>query len=446
MEHDPEDDWWNGVVVVCRELLSHRSINVVGVGVSGIGPCVVPCDANDRPLRPAILYGIDSRASAEVDELTHLLGADVIIERCGSALSSQALGPKLLWLSRNEPDVWSKTCRWHMASTFVVARLTGCWVLDHHSASQCDPLYDLDRSDWNSDWSDAVAPGLPMPPLAWAGEIVGTVGAAGCESTGIPIGTPVIAGTIDAWAEAASVGVRAPGDLMLMYGSTMFLISVSNERSPVSHLWNTRGVDPGSLTVAAGTATAGSVVDWVRRLTTLSFDTLCDEASLVDAGSEGLLFLPYFAGERTPIMDPKARGVIIGLTLAHSRAHLYRAALEGIAFGLRQIFDSLPHDSQTRGVAVGGGTRDRLWPQIVSDVCGITQLLPTETIGASYGDTLLVAEALGLTPARTSWTRAAATLEPVESLRLRYDKLYSLYGLLYPQTRDLQHALSRQCV
>ena len=442
-EHDAEDVWWADVVALCHELLSTSEGSVAAVGVSGIGPCVVPCDADDRPLRPAILYGVDTRAQTEVEELTGLLGADEILARSGSALSSQALGPKLAWLRRHEPEVWALTRRWHMASSFAVARLTGAWVLDHHSASQCDPLYDLQAAGWNRGWADLVAPGLPLPPLAWPGEVVGEVHAAGSSATGLEPGTPVIAGTIDAWAEAASVGVRGPGELMLMYGSTMFLVLGVDEPARNPSIWTTRGVDPGTLTVAAGMATSGSLTAWLRDLFGRPpFDELVGEAAATAAGSNGLLVLPYFAGERTPILDPNARGTVIGLTLGHGRGHLYRAALEGIGYGVRHNLEVIAPRSTPRAVAVGGGTRGDLWPQIVSDITGIPQEIPRETIGACYGDALLAAEGAGLAAGGTTWAIPQRTLVPRPEHAALYEELYGLYRDLYIATAPLSHSLA----
>lgn len=442
-EHDADAIWWGDVRALCADLVPVASGAIAGVGVSGIGPCLLPCDADDRPLRAAILYGIDTRAETEVTELTELLGADEILRRGGSALSSQALGPKLAWIARHEPEVWAATRRWHTATSYMVARLTGTWVLDRHSASQCNPLYELESEDWNTEWAEAVAPGLPLPPLAWPGELVGVVHSGAAEATGIPVGTPVIAGTIDAWAEAVSVGVRRPGDLMLMYGSTMFFVLVAEERARNPNVWTTAGVDPGTLTVAGGMATSGSLTGWLRDLVGgASFDDLRAEAALVVPGAEGLLLLPYFAGERTPILDPRARGTITGLTLRHARGHLYRAVLEGVAFGVRHNLEALSVEGDGRAVAVGGGTTGGLWTQIVSDVTGRSQEVPVETVGASFGDALLVAESVGLVPTGTSWLRRATVVEPDPSKADLYDGLYTLYRALYPATSDIQHALA----
>ncbi|WP_344410692.1 FGGY-family carbohydrate kinase, partial [Catellatospora methionotrophica] len=398
-----------------------------------------------RPVRPAILYGIDMRATAEIAELTGRYGAERIVARGGTALSTQAVGPKMLWVRRHEPDAWARATRWYNSSSYAVAKLTGEYVLDHHTASQCDPLYDITTRQWSADWADDIAPGLAMPRLVWPSDVVGTVTAEAAAQTGLPVGTPISAGTVDAWAEAFSAGVRRPGDLMLMYGSTMFFVQVLQRLRSHPMLWTTAGVDPGSYTLAAGMATSGSLTAWVRELTGgASFAELVTEAAATPAGADGLLVLPYFAGERTPIFDPQARGVIAGLTLRHQRGHLYRAVYEGIAFGIRQILDFLDQAAgpATRIMAVGGGTQGGLWTQIVSDVTGREQLVPDQTIGASYGDALLAAIGAGLVTADTDWARAGSTVAPDPANRELYDELYRTYTQLYPATREHMHRLA----
>jgi xylulokinase len=444
-EHDAEAVWWEDVLALCAELAPRAGDALAGVCVSGIGPCVVPCDAALRPLRPAILYGIDSRAGAEIEELDGRYGERAILERGGSRLTSQALGPKLLWLQRHEPDVWAQTAGWYMASSFVAARLTGEYVLDHHSASQCTPLYDLAGNAWNEDWAAEIAPGVPLPRLVWPWDPVGAITPAGAEATGLPAGIPVMAGTVDAWAEAVSVGVRRPGDLMLMYGSTMFLVAVLDAPRTHPGLWGTAGATPGSWSLAAGMATSGSLTDWVRRLTgEAAFDTLVSEAAGVPAGADGLLLLPYFAGERNPIFDPDARGVIAGLTLTHERGHLLRAVYEATAFGVRHNVATFVETgiALDRVVAVGGGTRAALWTQIVSDATGLAQEIPEQTIGASYGDALLAAVGTGLAPADTDWTSVRDVVAPNRDNLAIYDELFGLYRELYEATSGIAHRLA----
>jgi xylulokinase len=444
-EHDAKQIWWADVVAVCNELAPLAGSGLRGVCVSGVGPCLLPCDETLEPLRPAILYGIDSRATTEIDELEQSLGADAILERSGSALSSQALGPKLRWLRTQEPDVWARTTGWYMASSFVVARLTGEYVLDHHSASQCDPLYDIAAADWAFDWLDEVAPGVPLPTLVWPSDVVGLVTAKASSETGLPQGTPVVAGTIDAWAESFSVGVRRAGEMMLMYGSTVFLIQVGEAASVNPLLWKTQGVEAGRPSLAAGMSTAGALTEWLRTLVgSPDWDQLLAEAQDTPAGARGLLLLPYFAGERTPIYDPLARGVVAGLTLGHDRGDLLRATYEGIAFGIRQILALLTDTvgAPSRTVAVGGGANSQLWLQIVSDVTGISQDVPEETLGACYGDALLAAIGIGLVTPETDWSRTVRTVEPSASAQRIYDQLFALYDDLYAQTAKTVHELA----
>lgn len=444
-EMDAERDWWGDVADVLKELTSTGD-RILAVCVSGLGPCVVQTDDDLRPSRPAILYGVDARATREITEITQRLGADAILERCGKDLSSQAIGPKLAWLSREAGRAWRPQDRWFSAHTYVVARLTGEWVLDHHTASQCDPFYDIRKQDWATDWIEEVLPGLALPRLVWPSQQVGVVHGAAAAATGLAEGTPVVAGTVDAWAEAFSVGVRRPGDLMLMYGSTMFFVQVLTAPTSVRGLWTTSGVEPSSHTLAAGMATSGTITTWLQDLTGgVPFETLVAEAAAVPAGSEGLVMLPYFSGERTPIYDPLARGVIAGLTLRHGRGHLLRAAYEGIACGVRQIVGAFEEAAgqPARIVAVGGGTQGGLWTQIVSDVCGLEQQVPAQTIGASYGDALLAAIGVGLVPADTDWARLDHTVRPDPSTATAYSTLFRTFTELYPATRRQVHRLAR---
>lgn len=444
VEHDAESVWWSDFRAIVAELVAAADEAIVGVGLSGIGPCAVVCDGAGTPLRPAILYGVDTRATKQIAEQTGRYGADVIRERCGSVLTSQAIGPKLAWLRENEPQVWQRTSRFFMASSFLVHRLTGAYVLDHHSASQCTPLYDPREHAWITDWADEIAPGLELPELHWSGEIVGEVTPAAAEATGLPAGAAVIAGTIDAWAEAVSAGATAPGDLMLMYGTTMFMVEVLAGRRTHPTLWGTVGVVPNTYNFAAGMATSGAVTDWLRQLTGADYGTLVSEAERAGRGADGLLMLPYFAGERTPIFDPDARGTIVGLTLRHRRGHLYRAALEATAYGVRHNLEAMRDAGgvDDRLVAVGGGTKGGLWTQIVSDVLQEPQELPRETVGASYGDAFLAAQAIGVAHNPRDWNPVATTVVPDPDAAAGYDRLYRLYRELYPATRHIAHDLA----
>jgi xylulokinase len=444
-EVDAESTWWRDVCDISARLIGEMpsGSTLAGVCVSGVGPCLVLCDDALTPLRPAIMYGVDTRASAEIASLTEEFGADAILERAGTLLSSQAVGPKLEWVRRHEPRVFDRATSWYGSNSFVAAKLTGEYVLDHHTASQCDPLYVTREFDWNAEWAKRICGHLPLPRLVWPSDVVGVVHAEAAAATGIPKGTPVVAGTIDAYAEAFSVGVRNPGDQMLMYGSTMFLVQIIDDYHSDPALWTTAGMERGSLALAAGTSTAGSMIGWLQRVTGgATFDTLMAEAAAVPPGSEGLIALPYLAGERTPVFDPRARGLFAGLTLRHGRGHLFRAAYEGIGFGIRQILEMFD-DAHTglRTVAVGGGLQSPVWAQAVSDITGRPQLVPEQGIGASYGDALMAAIGVGLVAPETDWARIDHEITPNPANRALYDELYGVWRKLYPATRELVHGL-----
>jgi xylulokinase len=283
--------------------------------------------------------------------------------------------------------------------------------------------------------------------LVWAGDIVGSVTDEAQALTGIPAGTPVIAGSIDAWTEAVSVGAHNDGDLMLMYGTTMFLVATGQDTLRSPSMWTTVGVFPGSRNLAGGLATSGALTAWVKDLTGEDFAQLLAEANESPTGANGLVMLPYFAGERTPILDPDARGVIAGLTLQHGRGDLYRAALEATAFGVRHNIETMREAGADirRVVAVGGGTQGELWLQIVSDVTGIAQVVPRTTVGASYGAAFLAAVAVsepGAAPLLEDWNPVATTIEPDSTKTDFYDGLYQHYRDLYTSTVPIVHALA----
>ncbi|WP_446664233.1 FGGY-family carbohydrate kinase [Flexivirga sp. B27] len=438
------DVWWDEFCSLARELAGSSIHRVVAVGVSGMGPCVLLTDEDDRPVRPAILYGIDTRAAEQERECTDRYGADEILRRCGSAMSSQAAGAKVAWVAANEPDAYARALRLFMPASWLARKLTGDYVLDHHSASQCTPMYDVHAQDWLRPWAGEVAPGIELPPLRWADETAGQVTASAAAETGLPHGIPVITGTIDAWSEALSVDAHNTGDLMLMYGTTMFLINTVAEPIRVPALWGPVGALRGTHSLAGGMATSGAITAWLRDLDGgVDYSQLVREAADVPAGAGGLLMLPYFAGERTPIMDPDARGVIAGLTLSHRRAHIYRAALEGTAFGVRHNIETMLDAGARvdRVVAVGGGATSDLWPQIVTDVTGVEQVIPERTIGAAYGAAYLAATQVR-DVAISEWNPPRTVCRPRPENRRLYDERYRLYRQLYDSTRDIVHDLT----
>jgi xylulokinase len=398
-----------------------------------------------RPLRPAILYGIDSRASEQIERLTADLGAAEILDRCGSRLSSQSVGPKIRWLADEEPEVWSATRRIFGASSYIVSRLTGRYVLDHHSASHWAPLYDVHHNAWIEEWTDSVAPGLPLPRLVWPQESCGTVSREAAAATGLPESIPVAGGSIDSWCEVVASGLRGPGEGLLAYGTSMFLAEVHSPARVDARLWTTVGFTPGSTNLAAGVASAGALTAWLRDLAgDADYDALYAEAAAAGPGAGGLLALPYFAGERTPLFDPDLRGAIFGLTTAHGRGHLFRALMESAAFAVRQNLETMRGAGATivtlRGS--GGGAGGALWPQIVSDVTGVAQDVREGPSRAGVGAALLAATAVGAATLQTTWPQVTVRVEPDPEAASVYDEFYGWFRELVATTRPHAHALA----
>ncbi|MEW1962589.1 FGGY family carbohydrate kinase [Microbacterium sp. NPDC077644] len=442
--------WWDEFVSIAAGLLaSAADAEITAVGVSGMGPCVLLADEDDEPVRPAILYGVDTRSGAQIARMNDELGLDEITRVGGSALTSQAGGAKIAWVADEEPEAFARAARFFMPASWLARHLTGAYVLDHQSASQTSPLYDIENDAWYDPWWQRYAGTIEQPRLTWAGEIAGAVTDAAAALTGIPPGTPVITGTIDAWTEAVSVGAHEVGDLMLMYGTTMFLVATGKETLRTPSMWTTAGAFPGTRNLAGGLSTSGALTAWLKDLTDADYPQLLAEAEAAGPGAGGLLMLPYFAGERTPIQDPDARGVIAGLTLQHTRGDLYRAALEATALGVRHNVETMHAAGADirRIVAVGGGTQGRLWMQVVSDVTGLVQEVPATTIGASYGAAFLAASAVapdGKAPVITDWNPIADTITPEPDLADFYDALFDRYVRLYKSSKDVVHELAAQ--
>lgn len=438
------DQWWEEFVGITEELTAPGTepIDIAAVGISGMGPCVLLTDAAGQPLRPAILYGVDTRATREIRDQTERLGERAIRERCGSTLSTQSVGPKLEWLRNHEPEVVAQSSMIFMPASWLGWRLTGRYYLDHHSASQSTPLFEPESLSWYRPWTELICPWLTLPELLWPGEVVGVVRR---PIGGLQAGVPVIAGTIDAWMEAISAGAHEPGDLMLMYGTTMFLVHTVEKPLAVESLWATVGAMEGTRSLAGGMATSGAVTAWLRELFgSPDFETLLAEAEISGPGARGLLLLPYFAGERTPIMDPDARGHLAGLTLSHTRGDLYRSALEATGFGVRHNVETMiaAGAAINRVVAVGGGAKGPLWTQIVSDVTGLRQEIPSTTIGAAFGGSFLAASAVSEIPLSIrEWNPTAGAREPDPSRSDLYGELYRSYRELYSATKSLTHSL-----
>ena len=462
-EHDADQIWWAEFVGLTRMLLGDRirGEDIGGVAVSAIGACVLPVDAAGWPLRQGILYGIDTRASEEIAWLNDRFGEGPMFDLGGMALTSQAIGPKILWIKEREPEVYADAHMFLASSSYLVHRLSGEYVMDYHTASYYNPLFDLRNLRWDGRFAGPIVELERLPRLLWSDQIAGDVTPQAAAETGLKAGTPVTAGTIDAAAEAVSVGVVAPGDMMVMYGTTMFFIHVTDKPVPDPRMWATAFCLPGRFSIDGGMSTTGALTRWFRNNLggdemaaeaaggPNAYEALAKAAGAIPPGAEGLVCLPYFAGERTPINDPDARGVYAGLTLSHTKAHLYRASLEGTAYGVRHNLETMSamDAPPKRLVAVGGGAKNPLWLQIVSDVSGLPQAVPERTIGASYGDAFTAGLATGIVPGEEAlqreWVTLAMQLQPNAELRPSYDAYYAVYRSLYESAKEEMHELAR---
>ena len=253
-EHDADAIWWGEFVGLTRQLLADRfsGEDVGGVAVSAIGACVLPVAAEGRPLRQGILYGIDTRATEEIAWLNERFGEEPMFDLGGMALTSQAIGPKILWIKRHEPEVYADAHMFLGSSTYMVYRLTGEYVMDYHTASYYNPLFDLRNLRWDARFAEPIVELDRLPKLMWSDQIAGAVTPAAAAETGLNAGTPVTAGTVDAAAEAVSVGVVDPGDMMFMYGTTMLSSTSPVLLSPIRGCGRRRSRSPvGTASTAA---------------------------------------------------------------------------------------------------------------------------------------------------------------------------------------------------
>jgi xylulokinase len=453
-EHRPREDWWGDVTAITRKLLAESKIapeSIRAVGTSAIGPCMLPVDEAGEPLMNGVLYGVDTRSAKEIAELTDKIGEDVLLDRCGNALTSQSVGPKILWLKRNRPDLFARTHKVLTSTSYVVHRLTGRFVIDHYTAANASPLYLADELAYSDALSKEIIELDRLPEIAWTTDVAGTVTKQAAEETGLATGTPVTVGTIDAAAEALSVGVLDPGDMMVMYGSTIFIIMRTAQRVRDPRLWYAPWLFPSEHASMSGLATSGTLTHWFREQFARELDPataapiLAAEAAASPAGARGLVVLPYFSGERTPIHDPQAKGMVFGLNLTHTRGDVFRAFLEGIAFGTSHIIDTyLEAGAEPRSLfSVGGGTKNRVWAQATSDVSGRRQIIREKTIGASYGDAFLAALAVGDVRREDirAWNPVGSEFVPDPATADVYQRQYGIYRDLYTQTRDLMRRL-----
>ncbi len=399
--------WWDGAVEAIGSVMAGSGIagaDVDAIGLTGQMHGLVLLDAADRVLRPAILWN-DQRTAAECDAIRAAIGPDRLIAITGNDAVTGLTAPKLVWVRDHEPEVWRQVAHVLLPKDYVRLQLTGDHAMDKADGAGT-LLFDLAARDWSRPVLEALAIDPAWLPRTHEGPAVtGTITAGVAAATGLRAGTPVVAGGGDQAANAVGVGVVSPGTMALSLGTSGVVFAATDQPlyDPHGRVHAFCHAVPERWHMMSVMLSAAGSLRWFRDALApgVEFSELVATAAEVPAGSDGLLFLPYLSGERSPYPDPLARGAFVGLTLAHDRRHMTRAVLEGVAFGLRDGLDlmieaGLPAPRQIR--ASGGGTASALWCQILADVLDAEIATVDTTEGAAYGAALLGAVGAGWRP------------------------------------------------
>jgi xylulokinase len=450
-EEDP-DAWWANVrELVPAVLAANRAAGRVrAVGVTGMVPTLICLDRRGRPLRRSIQQN-DARADREIDALRGSLAGAGVLQRTGSQITQQSVGPKVLWLRHHEPGVIRETAAICGSYDFIVRRLTGAagtarsveanWALE-------SGLYDFRAGTWAEDICRAcgVEPGW-LGPVTPADQVVGAA-----DGSALPelAGVPVVAAGADHVAGALAAGLTGPGEVVVELGGAGNILAGAREPVIDERLYLDHHLVPGVWLPNGCMAASGSVVRWFQRELGggAPLAELDAEAATAGPGAGGLVLTPYFLGEKTPLNDPLARGVLAGLHLGHRRGHLFRAVLEGVAYGFRHHVDVLGELGvrPARVNLTGGGSRSALWRQVIADVLALPVTRKDQRSGAAVGAAFAAGMAVGVLD---SWDAIAGLVasgertEPDPGAAGRYDILYSVYRSLYPALLSQQHTLAR---
>jgi len=443
-EQDPHD-WWNGIVTSIRQALADAEAtgnDVKAIGMTGQMHGLTLLDAAGEVLRPAILWN-DQRTGPQCDEIRRRIGKERFIQITGNDALTGFTAPKILWVQEEEPNIYAKAAHILLPKDYVRYRLTGEYGTDKAGAAGT-VLFDVRKRDWSPEVLKALdIPAEWLPPTYEGPEISSTISVAAAELTGLKAGTPVVGGGGDQAAGAVGVGAVEPGIVSLVLGTSGVVFATTGEPfiepqgllhafcHAVPNTWHLMGV----MLSAAGS------LQWYRDTLApdTSFDDLLAPAAELEAGAEGLLFLPYLTGERTPYPDPLARAGFVGLTLRHSRPHMTRAVLEGVAFGLRDSMElvksaGLGNIRQVR--LSGGGAKSPIWRQILADVLGQDLVTVNTTEGGAFGAALLAGVGAGawasVPEACARIIKVVDRVEPQTAQVAAYNQLYPLYRDLYP--------------
>lgn len=452
-EQDPEA-WWQAAIATTRRVTAQAGrTDVAGISFSGQMHGTVLLDKSGWPLHPAIIWA-DQRSATACPQLTHSLGPERYAALTGTLPAVGFQGATLVWLAEHHPELLAKTGQVILPKDYVRLRLTG-QVATEVSDAAGTGLFDITRRRWAAEILAGV--GLPetiFPPVLSSTAIAGQLTRLAAAELGLPAGIPVVAGCADQPAQAIGNGLIAPGSASITTGSggQVFVpLSGVTRTDPRLHLFN--HAVPGLWYVLGAILSAGLSLRWLRGVTGLAgqpeaYPTLSAEAATIPPGADGLIFLPYLSGERTPHMDPLARGAFIGLSAYHSRGHLARAVMEGVTFALRQALEiSLELGGQVAQlIAAGGGAESPVWRQIQADVLGLPLQQSLLTEQAGVGAALLAGVGVGLYADLAEACRQVVRYGPVTAPdaanQARYEELYPRFVGLYPLLRAEFHALA----
>jgi xylulokinase len=444
-EQNPEL-WWQATLEGLRSVAALVEPNqIVGIGLTGQMHGLVLLDGAGQVLRPAILWN-DQRTAAQCDTIRNRLGKGNLIELTGNDALTGFTAPKIVWVQEHEPEIWAAARHILLPKDYVRYRLTGILATDRAGASGT-LLFDLKKRDWSDEVLTALEiPRQYLPETHEGTDVTAWLSAESAALTGLPEGLPVFGGGGDQAAAAVGTGAVRSGVVSVSLGTSGVVFATTDQAAvepegrlhafchAVTGKWHLMGV----MLSAAGS------LRWYRDTLApdLDFDDLLKPAESVPAGSMGLQFLPYLSGERTPHPDPLARGAFVGLSIRHEKAHMTRAVLEGVAFGLRDSFElmksaGLADVSQVR--VTGGGARSPLWRQILADVFGTEIATVNAQEGAAYGAALLAGVGSGawadVPSACNQVIRITSTTSPGPS-QSEYDIHYAVYRELYPALKD----------
>ena len=452
-------DVWMGAVERCPAAVARTpDVTVRAICVSSLyGGSGIPVDAAMQPLHPCLIW-MDRRAEAQADWVK----ANVDLQRLGAitgnGVDSYYGFTKIMWLRDERPEVWARTALFLPPNAFVIQRLTGAVAVDHSSAGNIGGVYDIGARRWSHEAMAMVGiPAHTMPErLVDPAEVVGGLLQEVADRLGFPVGTPVVAGGVDAAMATFAAGVSAPGHHVAMIGTSMCWGFIAPTTEAANGLVSMPYVAGPDLYVFGGAATAGACVTWfveqfcqaeaAQGQTTgrNPLALLDDAAAAIAPGCDGLVFLPYLMGERSPVWDARASGGFIGLNLFHTRSHMYRAVLEGVTLALRHNMEAGARAAavlEPRLVVVGGAARSTLWMQIIADVTGYPVWTIRENVEAALGAARLAALGVGLA-GETDWITLVERAQPDRSRKARYDALFGIYTALYPALKDNMHALA----